>query len=412
VTAVAARGLAILGGGRWARVLAGLAETLLPPDRPLLLCSPGNPAGWDGWLAATARRPRQARAVQIDALLGDPEASHVVIARRAADHAASTLDCLAAGKAVQVEKPFCVSEEECRAVLSAAGGRLCRTGHVMLFASNLRRFAEACRAAGRPARIDIDWSDPAAEVRQGAVKRHDPGLNVVQDVAPHLWSLLHLLCPGAAPVLAGVEVAGGGWSVRLRLELGVAEVSATMRRGHARRVRSIRLAGPGLDATMDFTTEPGLAVLNGRPVDVATGFAGPLGLQLADFLRADRPDPPEAPVTVQAGAAAIRLALAALPAVRAAQAAALADGFAHGAGPQVRENAARAVEEVACAGRDALRAGNPAGTGPPDAPPEWLAAGMTAQGWAGLPAAAQAALRAGCAAAKAFPDAGYPALRG
>ncbi len=395
MTAIAARGLAILGGGRWARVLAGLAETLLPADRPLLLCSPANPALWEGWNAQPARIGRAVRIVDYPTLLADPEVSHVVIARRAADHAASTLACLSAGKAVLVEKPCCLTEAECRAVLGAAGGRLCRTGHVLLFARNLSRFADACRAVGEPARIGIDWSDPVSEVRHGAAKRHDPGLNVVQDVAPHLWSLLHLLCPGAAPVLAGVEVAGGGWSVRLRLELGVAEVFATLRRGHSERVRAIRLAGPGLDATMDFTTEPGQAVLNGGPVDVATGFSGPLGLQLVDFLRADRPDPADAPFTVQAGAAAIRLAIAAMPAVRRAQVSALAAGCLPRASAEVRRDAARATEEIRAAGRDALRGTVPAPDRSVSAPPEWIAAGLAEADWRALPSPAQAALRAG-----------------
>ncbi len=319
----AVTGVALIGGGRWARVIASVLPRVWAG--PVTVCSPGNPAAWDdrpaGWQPAT-----------LADVWSDPGVTHVIIARRARDHAATVLAALAAGKAVLVEKPFCLTRAECDAILTAGGD--CHTGLVFLHAPNQARFRAAVLAAGKPDRIVVDWADPATEQRHGAAKGHDPALNVVQDVLPHVWSLVRPLVPGALQV-GQVRISDGGQGVALRLE-GAAQVDVTLHRGAPQRVRHLAVAGTGLAATLDFATEPGQAMLNGAALDVATGHASPLAAELAAFVHG-----PRHPLGQVAQAAeALDLTLQALPIIRAQQ----ADAIRHGPG------AAPALREVALGG--------------------------------------------------------------
>jgi predicted dehydrogenase len=302
-------GVAIIGGGRWARVIASVLPRVWAG--PVTVCSPGNPAAWDdrpaGWWLA-----------DLPGVWADPAIRHVIIARRARDHAPTVLAALAAGKAVLVEKPFCLTRSEADAILSAGGD--CHTGLVFLHAPNQARFRAAVLAAGRPDHIAIDWADPATEQRHGAAKGHDPALNVVQDVLPHVWSLLRPLVDGPLR-LSEVAIADCGQSVTLHLE-GAAAVVARMQRNAAARVRRLSVAGLGFSAMLDFTAEPGQATLNGAPVDVASGHASPLAAELTAFLHGPRHPLGQVARAIEA----LDLTLQAMPSIRAQQAEAIRRG--------------------------------------------------------------------------------------
>ena len=75
-------GVAIIGGGRWARVIGSVLARL--PVGPVAVCSPGNPAAWDD-------RPAGWRQAGLADVWADPGLTHVIIARRARDHADTVL---------------------------------------------------------------------------------------------------------------------------------------------------------------------------------------------------------------------------------------------------------------------------------------------------------------------------------
>jgi predicted dehydrogenase len=300
-------GVAIIGGGRWARVLGSVLAGL--DTGPVTVCSLGNPSAWDG-------RPAGWQLADMSAIWADPGIRHVIIARRARDHAATALTALGAGKALLVEKPFCLTRAQADALLAVGG--VCQTGLVFLYAPFLHRFRAAM---GKARTLRLVWSDPATETRHGAAKAHDPALNVVQDVLPHAWSIIRPLLDHD-PTLIAVQTATGGQSVELALRAGDCDITLLLRRGHGARERVLTVAGTGFDATLDFTTEPGQALLNGAPLDVATGYASPLRAQLSAFL-AGTPHP-LAPIA--RAVAALDLTLAAMALIRRDQAAAIRAG--------------------------------------------------------------------------------------
>lgn len=305
----AVTGVAIIGGGRWSRVIASVLPRIW--TGPVTVCSPGNPAAWndrpDGW-----------RLADLPEVWADASVRHVVIARRARDHAPTVLAALAAGKSVLVEKPFCLTRVEAEAILAAGGD--CHTGLVFLHAPNQARFRAAVLAGGRPKQIELDWADPALEQRNGAIKGHDPALNVVQDVLPHVWSLVRPMVDGPLR-LAGVLVADGGQSVVLHLD-GAASVKARMQRNAASRVRRLAVTSQRFWARLDFASEPGDALLNSVPVDVATGHISPLAAELAAFLHGPRHPLGQVTWAVEA----LDLTLQAMPHIRAQQAETLRRG--------------------------------------------------------------------------------------
>lgn len=263
----------LIGGGRWAQVIASVLERI--DSGPVQVASVGNPSAWEN-------RPDGWRSVEMAAMLADPEVCRVIVARRARDHAKTVLSALRAGKDVLVEKPFCLTHAESDAIRAAAQGRVCQTGLVLLHARNQQRFRNACLAIGPVKQLRIVWADPRGETRGGAKKSHDLALNPVQDVLPHIWSLMRPMLVGPI-VFRDAVLSDDGTGVTLRFD-GTAQIECVIARDQACRERRMEVTGPNVNAYLNFASEPGNAELNGKSLDVATGYSSPLEAELRSFL--------------------------------------------------------------------------------------------------------------------------------
>ncbi len=331
----------IIGGGRWARVIASVLDRVASPEIEVVLCSPSNSKGWQDWLAANP--PRRAVTIEpsLRQLLDDVSVTAVFIARGARHHAETAISALEAGKSVLIEKPFALNIGECNAVVAAAarskGDSV--TGLVFLHAQNLKHFAAACQAAGSVTEMTITWADSQAELRHGETKGYDQSINVLQDVFPHIWSLIRRLIPAGMMQVHAVKTADGGRDVTLSLMVGTCRVTTRIERDSRTRVRRIVASGPHVQGALDFATEPGEAHLNGVDLDVTTGFSSPLGAQILAFLSGS-----VLPLTrVRAAAEALRLTDDAIVPVRIAQKRAVADDLTAG-GPPTRGGAYALLE--------------------------------------------------------------------
>lgn len=337
--ALAATGIGLVGGGRWARVIATVLRQIVPPAVPVWVHSPSDPQAWrdiDG-------QPGWQRARHLDELLRNETISHVIIARKARDHATTALACLDARKAVLIEKPFCLTLADAMRLERAARGRLCVTGHVFAYAQNIVRFRQACLTRGQVRSVTLLWGDPAQEVRHGAGKRFDPGLNVLQDVMPHAWSILRPFLPETGELqLAQTGIKGGGRCVLSQFQGGQdTRLRLALSRQHPTRLRRITVAGDDWQGMLDFSVEPGQAAVAGRSLDVAKGFSSPLRAQLRAFLSNT------ALPQTQLGPAleAIRLTREGLRDIRAQQARLLARGLdTPGAGYALQEIAQGGID--------------------------------------------------------------------
>ena len=184
--------VAILGGGRWARTIAGILAGLCGENRDIILCSPAYPDGWAAWLQARPAEERRSFVLETDlaGVLRNEHVGSVLVVRAARDNAATALAALKAGKTTFVEKPLALASADAERVVAAAAGIRCMVGHVMLFASNLRAFVAVSTELGKVRKVAIEWHDAKDEFRHGEAKRYDHSINVVQDVFPHIWSLI------------------------------------------------------------------------------------------------------------------------------------------------------------------------------------------------------------------------------
>lgn len=262
--------IAIVGGGRWARTIAIVLDKNLPATARISMHSPRNSAGLRDW-NKTAGIDR----LTVSELWpgrGDSELPDAaIIANDAKSHAPAAVNALLAGIPTLVEKPFALSARDAAMLTDVAQqmGTPIFAGHVFVFARYITTFAERVRELGPLSRIEIVWSDTPSEVRHGEGKHYDPTISVIQDVLPHILSVLRAVVPGPIS-FEGVTVDRGGAKVMLNLRVGKCLCVATIERRALTRCRSIQIDATAGRIELDFGIEPGSIrcgdrVVNGDP---------------------------------------------------------------------------------------------------------------------------------------------------
>lgn len=266
---------AIVGGGRWGRVLTSVATEVMPTDSAVWLVTAHNRPVVNDWLSQQPARLRDRIRIasDIDDVLGRTEIDAVLVANRASQHAETARQALEAGKHVFVEKPLTLevwAAEEMIA-LAAKVERVLVVGLVLMFASYLKRLRDFV-GSGKIDSLSIDWEDASAEKRHGGIKKFDTGITVAQDVIPHIWSILNVLRPASQWTVSEAKVE----TSRADISLSDGRTSAIirLRRGGERRVRLMKMQlASGRALSFDFSTEPGELTVDGQPVEFDTGWA-------------------------------------------------------------------------------------------------------------------------------------------
>src|SRR5512147_2827745 len=109
--------IALVGGGRWARVYARVLSKLPDLVSAVTVVSPHNAAGMRQWIDAERLGYRVASAL-------DPSACDAaIIVNAAADHESSAVQFLEAGIPALVEKPFALSAAGAARMIETAQAR-------------------------------------------------------------------------------------------------------------------------------------------------------------------------------------------------------------------------------------------------------------------------------------------------
>lgn len=278
MTAPLPASVAVVGGGRWARVLLDVLSAQLPPSVPLSVHSRSNAAGMKEWAASKGMAGR------LKVETGAPSAAAVLVANLAADHEAAAVPALKAGAYVFLEKPLAPDAAGAERIV-AAGGKLAAS-QVFRWARYVDRFARRCAEAGTLESLSIRWTAPAGEVRNGEAVRLDGSITAARDVLPHVCALVEGVS-GAAPTRLRSAAAEGGVE-RLALEAGALPVDVRLRRGGNARERVVEARAGGRVLTLDFSTEPGTIAWDGRTEEADPSWAAqprPMAAMLAAFLR-------------------------------------------------------------------------------------------------------------------------------
>lgn len=282
--------VAVIGGGRWTRVLTATLSRLLSPSTRISLHSAHCADSLRAWLKSTGLGGR----IEVSSewpLLERPDSSAVIISNAARDHERAARFALCSGAPVLVEKPL---------ALSLAGGRElanmgCRSNgrlaaaNVFLFAGYIDRFAHLLASKKEKLQsLKVCWVDPAFESRYGEAKTFDAGLPVFADVLPHVSSILGVFIPKAPQACQELQLLRGGARVELQLTVDGIPCHVSLARNGSRRERRIDVVLDRTRVFLDFTEEPGTiveaGVLGSADPDWATR-SRPLELMLHAFLQ-------------------------------------------------------------------------------------------------------------------------------
>jgi len=303
--------VALLGGGRWARVHATVLTSSWPGLCKLLLVSRHNKISMEAW----ARNHPGTDSLLLDAR--EQLASHrpdaAIVCTASAAHVQDAGWLLAHDIAVLVEKPLALDVAAAQSLTREAErrGQVLCVSLPFAMAGYLREFKAEC-GTRRIARARMEWLDCASEVRYGEAKVTDFSTHRVDDAVPHIWSIFALLLGDRAPTVNAVFDDAPD-TVGVRAAWGGAEVEISFgRHSGARRRRLDVWFDGGAHLGLDFTEESRLTILDGdsrRPVSWDR-HPGPLEAVQKAFLTAvEQGDPAAAdPLLVARCLESVRLA--------------------------------------------------------------------------------------------------------
>lgn len=281
----------IFGGGRWARVIAGVVRDLLPINTPLTLCSSRGVAALTTWLAEQGVDRRISVARQWPERFPSGRTA-VIVANAARDHTAAGLWALERGASVLIEKPFGFSLRDAQTLADCACkcGSVLVAAHVFRFARYLRNFARMMPQWDEIYSVSLDWADSKGEHRYGEAKQYDSSVPVFVDCLPHAVSVLQSVFDLLPELDGPATVDAGGAKITIPLSLGGKPCLVTLERNSPQRRRLMTVETVSGLITLDFSAEPGVIRIGtemfcGDPC--WDNAPRPLPLLLGAFLAAD-----------------------------------------------------------------------------------------------------------------------------
>jgi predicted dehydrogenase len=268
--------LAIVGGGRWGQVLLSVvAEMKAPFDRVVMVSKTADPS----------RIP-----VEILPTVGDLLAKYAVkaaiVVNAAAQHFATARQLIHSGVPVLIEKPIVLSSAQMQVLIAEA-----KQHHVSLvpglnyrFSSYIKQFAAEVAKRGMPQHFFLKWSDTQNEIRHGKIKKYDASISVVQDVMPHIWTILSMVFQH--PKIHMHSCLQDNTSAALSLTINNVAGEVLLQRHGAKRQRYLSLQFETETLALDFASEPGVIFMDSRKISADPLWEqkpGPLSQQLAYF---------------------------------------------------------------------------------------------------------------------------------
>ena len=253
----------VVGGRRWARLVATELCAFLAPGSPIQL--QGN-LGDTELLKWWSTSPFRQRIEIVDQPMPcrSPRIGVALIVNEACQHRSAIEIALSAGYNVVSEKPLTFSRQESLQLLSRAGelGLKLFSTNTYLFADYLHVFRRNWLEGRKLSEIHLTWTDATREIRHGQVKDYDSSVPVIFDVLPHIASIVLATHGETRPDHSELTVRQGGSTVTARFGCGDLLINANMSRNSTRRIRLARFSGPASGVAIDFSVEPGVVSFN------------------------------------------------------------------------------------------------------------------------------------------------------
>jgi|GEM_PF-5028021 len=280
--------VAIIGGGRWAQVTLSVLANMNLPYHYVVVSN----ANYNEILPQLSSLETSFSTFSlvhtINDLLARFEVASAIIVNAAREHFASASKMINNGSHVLIEKPIVLTSHEMNFLIEDARdkGVIITPGLCYRFCSYIHNFALEVKTKGIPCKFHFEWFDEKNEIRHGNKKRHDHSINVVQDVIPHVWSILStIFTKDLSIVSCRLNTEGDRAEIAISTE-GVRGTVVLNRYGHQRkRYLSVEFTS-GKSISIDFTTEPGLIVDENKSYSGDAGWEGkpsPLEKQFGHF---------------------------------------------------------------------------------------------------------------------------------
>ena len=255
--------IAIIGGGRWARILSEVVCKIVPQSN-FSVHSLNNSKGMRAWVSDRGLNSR----IVVSSFLPSfpPNTSNaIIVANAARDHEKTVEWALEEGYSVLVEKPLCLNliSAQRLATLAFTKNIYLATAHVFLFASYVDAFAKLVVEENEIESIHVLWMDPKVESRYGEMKGYDSSLPVYADWLPHILSILGTFMPTPANLAKNIGFRAGGAHLNIDVNYDHIPCEIELVRNGKRRQRIVEVITRQKNIILDFSLEPGVIYNDG-----------------------------------------------------------------------------------------------------------------------------------------------------
>ena len=274
--------VAIVGAGRWAKVMCDVLSAFSPPVASIVLVAERNYEATQRWLDDRLRavpsngHGRVSVRPSLHDVLESDRTEVAIVTKMASEHYATTKRLLLAGKHVLVEKPFVLRAAEAEELtgLARTRGLTLAVGYEFMFARALHHLRQVTREHFTDvSAVRFVWEDAKNSVKWGVRKQPDLSANIVTDLYPHILSQLVILFGRQDVVLRGITSRDGCAHAEIEMQYGSRSVTASLDKDAREDRRLILVSSPdGRCLRLDCTTEPGRIDLDGQPL-AADGLA-------------------------------------------------------------------------------------------------------------------------------------------
>jgi predicted dehydrogenase len=251
--------IAVIGGGRWARVLTEVLCELIPKSVKVSVHTRHNVEVISRWISARGLASQVYVSPEWPKFVSG-NLNAVIVANAAHDHEKSVRWALSAGAPVLVEKPISLNAATAQQLIDLALHNNIRfaAAHVFLFARYVEKFSSLVAGMGQLQSLRVYWTDPQFEYRYGEEKQYDSSLPIFSDFLPHILSVIGTLMHSLPDKSEITKFKRGGACLELKLLLGNTPCIIWLERKSDQRRRLIIAKAEQKMLRLDFCKEPGI----------------------------------------------------------------------------------------------------------------------------------------------------------
>ena len=280
--------IAVIGGGRWSRVLLQVLCKIVPSSVEISSHSKHNVSGMIKWSHNYGFNNR------IKFFKNYPKvflgkSCAIIVANAARDHEKVVKWAVSKYLPVLVEKPIALNYTSALylANLAKVNKTYLAVSHVFLFAKYINDFSKITTNLKHINNIKIKWIDPKIENRYGEVKKYDPAVPIFVDWLPHIISILQCFLPHSSHIIKNLKLYKGGSRVKIYILLGNVNCEIDLVRNSSERKRSFEVKTNKENFTLDFANEPGKIISDKGTYNINIAWENkpkPLSAMLLAFL--------------------------------------------------------------------------------------------------------------------------------